>query len=111
MKIQLNALQKIIFISEIIGVNNSLLLCEAYQGQHLYFPKPESVVAALRDRDIVKEIKKGRKRNHKYRNKRYDAGKLAKEFKLSKANIYLKIKNFHKLYKSIIAQGRDVEIL
>jgi len=110
-KIKMSKLETIILISEVVGVKNALLLCEVFKGQQIYFPKINSITAALRDREIIKEIKKGRKRNHEYRNKRYDAGKLAKKFKLSKASIYLKLKNFCKLYRSLIAQGRDVEIL
>lgn len=110
-RVELNPLQKIIFMSEMIGVNRTVLLCEVFQGKYICFPKAESIVAALRDREVIKEIKKGRERNHEYRNKRYDAGRLAKKFKLSRAAIYYKIKQFCKLHKRMVAQGRDVEIL
>jgi len=109
--IGLSTLQKIILISEVVGIENALLLCEAFKGGSVRFPETASLVKALRDREIIEEIKKGKKRVREYRNKRYDAEKLAKRFKMSKANIYFKVKRFSKLYKSIIAQGRDVEIL
>lgn len=111
LRANLSSLQKIILMSELIGINNALLLCEAFQGEYVYIPKIDSIVASLRDREVIKEIKKGRKRAHEYRNKRYDAGKLAKKFKLSKAAIYFKVKQFCNLHKSLISQGRDVEIL
>tara|TARA_B100001964_G_scaffold72415_1_gene82048 strand:+ start:331 stop:669 length:339 start_codon:yes stop_codon:yes gene_type:complete len=110
-KVEVSKLGTIILISEVIGIDRALLLCEVFQGQQIYIPKTHSIVAALRDRELIKEIKKGRERNHEYRNKRYDAGKLAKKFKLSKASIYYKVKKFCKLYKKMIAEGRDVEIL
>tara|TARA_B100001971_G_scaffold6714_1_gene5558 strand:+ start:664 stop:1002 length:339 start_codon:yes stop_codon:yes gene_type:complete len=110
-KVEVSKLGTIILIAEVIGIERALLLCEAFQGKQIYIPAISSIVAALRDRKIVKEIKKGRNRLHECRNRKYDAEKLAKKFKLSKASIYLKVKNFHKLYKKMIAEGRDVEIL
>ena len=111
-RVQVSTLETVVLVSEIIGVKNTLLLCEALCGKHIYFPKINAITAALRDREIIKEIKKGRERNHEYRNKRYDAKKLAKKFNLTnKSSIYQKVNNFCALYREMIRQGRDVEIL
>ena len=78
-RVQVSTLETVVLVSEIIGVKNTLLLCEALRGKYVYFPKINAITAALRDREIIKEIKKGRERNREDRKKREGGRKIAKE--------------------------------
>tara|TARA_B100000315_G_C14395526_1_gene504026 strand:- start:452 stop:715 length:264 start_codon:yes stop_codon:yes gene_type:complete len=67
-KVEVSKLGTIILISEVIGIDRTLVLCEVFQGEQIYIPKPDSILAALRDREIIKEIKKRRELNIGIRN-------------------------------------------
>ena len=47
-------------IADIVGIDKTLQLCEAFSGISVYFPKVESVTREMRKRQIWEEYKNSR---------------------------------------------------